>query len=215
MDAAAVADVDVAAAMKQAWAIASRIAAQDGHTPEEIRTIAKSAAVATEQALAKVAKSAASASAASGSGRAPPTKRRKANRSGGDLNSQEQSAPRHASATSDAASGGSSTSTPTIYLDLTAPVRDNGETPMAPSTARSLPGFVIRSRTRFLTISAVMCNCTNSRLSSSHICPTNAPAGRWSSVCLSTTSGVCMTLTTRLLKASPVLQFAWVVWAPW
>ena len=145
VDATAVTEVVVDAAKKQAWAIASRIAAQDGHTPEEIRTIAKSAAVATEQALAKVAKSAASASAASGSGRAPPTKRRKANRSGGDLNSQEQSAPRHASATSDAASGGSSTSTPTIYLDLTAPVPDNGDTPMAPSTARSAPGFVIRA----------------------------------------------------------------------
>ena len=64
VDATAVTEVVVDAAKKQAWAIASRIAAQDGHTPEEIRTIAKSAAVATEQALAKVAKSAASASAA-------------------------------------------------------------------------------------------------------------------------------------------------------
>jgi hypothetical protein len=107
VDAAAVTDVVVDAAKKQAWAIASRIAKAGGHTPEEIVTIAKSAAAATEQTLVRVAKSAASASAASGSGRAPPTKRRKsANRSGGDLNSQEQSASRHASATSDAASGG-------------------------------------------------------------------------------------------------------------
>ena len=146
VDAAAVTDVVVDAAKKQAWAIASRIAKAGGRTPEEIVTIAKSAAAATEQTLVRVAKSAASASAASGSGRAPLTKRRKsANRSGGDLNSQEQSASRHASATSDAASGGSSTSTPTIYLDLTAPVPDNGDTPMAPSTARSAPGFVIRA----------------------------------------------------------------------
>jgi hypothetical protein len=146
VDAAAVTDVVVDAAKKQAWAIASRIAKQDGHTPADIVTIAKSAAAATEQTLVRVAKSAASASAASGSGLAQPTKRRKsANRSGGDLNSQEQSAPRHVSATSDAASGGSSTSTPTIYLDLTAPVPDNGDTPMAPSTARSAPGFVIRA----------------------------------------------------------------------
>ena len=140
------ADVDVAAAKRQAFAMASRQAKAAGHTPEDIRTIAMSAAVATEQALKRAAQSAASASAASGSDRAPPTKRRKsANRSGGDLNSQEQSAPRHASATSDAASGGSSTSTPTIYLDLTAPVPDNGDTPMAPSTARSAPAFVIRA----------------------------------------------------------------------
>jgi len=121
--AAAMADVDVAAAKRQAYAIASRQATAAGHTHEDIRTIATSAAVATEQALKRAAQSAASASAGSGSGIAPATKRRKpANRSGGDLNSQEQSAPRHASATSDAASGGSSTSTPTIYLDLTAPV---------------------------------------------------------------------------------------------
>ena len=107
VDATAVTDVVVGAAKKQAWAIATRIATQGGHTPEDIDTIAKSAAVATEQALVRIAKSAASASAASGSG-AQPTKRRKsANRSGGDLNSQEQSAPRHVSATSDAASGGS------------------------------------------------------------------------------------------------------------
>ena len=148
VDATAVTDVVVGAAKKQAWAIATRIATQGGHTPEDIRTIAMGAAVATEQALKRAAQSAASASAGSGSGLAPATKRRKsANRSGGDLNSQEQSAPRHASAMSGAASGGpgATTSTPTIYLDLTAPVPDNGDTPMAPSTRRSAPAFVIHA----------------------------------------------------------------------
>ena len=82
VDAAAMADVDVAAAKRQAYAIAARQATAAGHTPEDIRTIAMGAAVATEQALKRAAQSAASASAGSGSGRAPATKRRKsANRS--------------------------------------------------------------------------------------------------------------------------------------
>ena len=132
VDAAAMADVDVAAAKRQAYAIAVRQATAAGHTPEDIRTIATGAAVATEQALKRAAQSAASASAGSSSGLAPATKRRKAaRRSGGDLNSQEQSAPRHASAMSGAASVG--------------PVANNGDTPMAPSTGRSAPGFVIHA----------------------------------------------------------------------
>jgi hypothetical protein len=138
----------VAAAKRQAYAIASRQAKTAGHTPEDIRTIAMGAAVATEQALKRAAQSAASASAGSSSGLAPATKRRKAaRRSGGDLNSQEQSAPRHASAMSGAASvgPGAKTSTPTIYLDVTSPEADNGDTPMAPSTRRSAPGFVIHA----------------------------------------------------------------------
>ena len=147
VDAATAAGVDVAKAKQQAYAIASRKAKADGHTPEDIRTIAMGAAVATEQALVRAAKGAAPASAgSSGSDRHPPTKRRKAaSRSGGDLNSREHSAPRHASATSGTAYGGPSTNTssPTIFIDLSDPMPNNGDTPMAPTTAQTAPGWAI------------------------------------------------------------------------
>jgi len=83
------------------------------------------------------------------------------------------------------------------------------------SRTPSIPRQRRLSWKRLLTISAVMCNCTNSPLPSSRICPVNAHAGRLSSLCSSTTSDVCMTSMTRLPKASLVLQFAWAVWAPW